>query len=118
MSTYRKLLPDEVKNLMNTKTEGIPKWVNEHLKEYYPSGFSKVTIIIDSDYNDEGYNNSVVGLVVFNEMGYEISPKKGKEVEARKAFLGHEHYETSYEPMENESYIVGGLPDLYVMEKT
>lgn len=116
---YRKLNKSEIKNLLNTKAEELPAWAAKHLKDYYPAGYSKVVLLVNSEYNDSSYDNSFVGMVVFDTNMNEISPIKGKEVEARSKFIENAEsptqYET-YEQIENVSYLVGGLPDLYVKE--
>jgi hypothetical protein len=116
---YRKLTDEEVKNMLNCRTDGAPKWVKDYLSKYYKQDFtiSKVILLVDSEYNDSSYDNKIVGLIALDKEGNEISPIKGKSVEARAAFISlDERLEESYNPMENISYLIGNLPELYVKE--
>src|SRR4051812_6700437 len=92
MNKYRKLSKEEVKNIMNCKFEQPPKTVKDHLSKYYPNQASKVTLIVDSDYNDSTYDNTVVGMIVLDKDGTELTPVKGKSIEARTEFIENNKY--------------------------
>lgn len=119
---YRKLTEKEVEAICNSNTN-CPEWVQNHINKYYPIAAVKVTVLVDSEYNDEGYDNKYVGLVVFDKDNNELPPIKGKSLEARESFINNAPYcgysdDEFPEEAENETYLLNGkLPDLYILEE-
>lgn len=90
----------------------------DFVKKYYPVSAVLAEVIVDSEYNDNTYDNQVQMVVVYDGNGDELVPNKStaKECRAGMRHLGlpGDKYGSS-EP--EESFFVSmnpKLPDLYV----
>ena len=80
--SFRKLSDDELKSygiVLNTPSSEV----KSYLEKYY-GDWARCVFIVDSEYNDEGYDNTISSVVVFDEAGNEIIAKNKLAVEARK----------------------------------
>jgi hypothetical protein len=81
MNTYRKLTTDEL------KTMGInlacPPEVKKWVTKYFPKTANRVQVLLNMEYNDEGYDFRGCTPIVFDAEGNELVPSKGKSIEAR-----------------------------------
>lgn len=81
--SFRKLSDEELKSY-GIALNKPSKQVVDYLEKYYGSNWGRCVFIVDSEYNDEGYNNEISSVVVFDENGNEIVPKVGLSLNARK----------------------------------
>lgn len=116
MPTYRKL------NLEELKQYGISVGGLEagRLKKIYGDYFNgeikpiKALLVVNSEYNDEGYENQVRRIVFYDKNDNELLPVKSKS----RAFytLNFDMLENSEEPIEDKIVFLE-TPDLYVLEE-
>lgn len=55
----------------------------EFAKKYYPNNANKMVIVINSEYNDNSYDNSFSYILVYDKDGNELVPNKNTAHECR-----------------------------------
>ena len=118
--TYKKLTESELKTfgiLVNSKEVNHDQYRN-FVKKYYPSNAVLIEVIIDSEYNDEGYDVSFKNLLVYDFHGEELVPIRETREKCRVEMnsLGQD-IASSYHREEVENFFVRinpTLPDLYI----
>lgn len=85
--SFRQLTPDEINKLFNLKLESARnKPYVDWAKKYFPPNVTSILVGVNSEYNDETYDNSISYIICYDKSKNEVSPLKGKEIEARKAY--------------------------------
>ena len=121
---YRKLNENELKSLKDVliayfkegQSYQNDESVKEFVKKYYPTSAAYCTIQYNSEYNDSTWDNVIQTIVVFDKEGNEVTPIKGKELEARKTAARLSCVEESDEMLEDKTINIKQprMPDVYV----
>lgn len=125
---YRKLTEKEILTLLapfgvkSLKEDKLTQTYRNYVNKYYPEGAVSVVISLNSEYNDSAYDNSIQYVGVYDVMGEEIYPIKGKEKEARAAWKNLPFWENSnnWSNTQMDEIVIrlnNRFPDLYVLEK-
>lgn len=88
-------------------------------KKYYPPEATSLVMCINSEYNDNTYDNNLAYIIVYDKNGNELPPLKTTAKECREKWFdlpvpGMSKYGSSEEPVENVSIPLVELPDLYI----
>jgi len=118
---YKKLTESELKTLgilVTSKNDSKNDQYRTFVKKYYPSNAALIEVVIDSEYNDEGYDVSFQNLLVYDGHGDELVPLKETRDKCRSEMSGLAHdLEGDYHSDEMENFFVRvdpTLPDLYI----
>jgi len=124
--SYRQLTKEELKSVFAILQASFSKSDGEHqnayrdfVKKYYPASASYALVNIDSEYNDNTYDNSISYVAVFDENGDEILPLKATADEARRQWRSLPCPTESLEPVEDKIVVPvknTELPKLYIKE--
>ena len=122
---YRKLTSSELKLLGITAPSAAYKLHIDFAKKYYPSNATTMVLALDSEYNDNTYENTIKYVVVYDVDGNELPPLKATAKQCRDGWIELNIPGTSnidgYSP--NESHdemsdliiqLTNVLPELYV----
>lgn len=127
---YKKLDEDELKTLYNNLRgyfdsdhhSDIVRMVNK----YYPKDLISVILVsVSSEYNDNGYDNSVTGITCYDENDIEVPLSRDQRSKFNNAIEGislPEFENNNYgngtnEPVEDiVIYINKDLPEIYIKE--
>lgn len=127
---YRKLTESEIKEIVlslvgffDKVSENKYSEIVKHIKKYYPAEACFGILTVQSEYNDNWYNNTPQYLAVYNAKKEEILPIAVTAKQCRKEWPNFEIHgdregnETS-EPMEDIVVYVSRpeLPTLYIKE--
>lgn len=116
MDKYKKLTKQELSNMgfnvkENKPTQGQIDFVNK----YYPPSAHTLTIVVNSEYNDQGYDNTFQYLIVSDVNGNELPPKKELAKECREHWDSLYYGEETNDEVEDITYnLKSTLPDLYI----
>ena len=123
MEKYRKLTPNELKNLGIVIDDDRYKIHNAFARKYYPANATSMVLVVDSEYNDSTYDNTLKYVIVYDKDGNELPPLKETAAECRSKwhfdnlpvtlFTGH-YNETSERVDDIVIPLNQNLPDLYV----
>lgn len=123
--TYRKLTEHELELFGISRTFAEQKSsahdeYREFVKKYYNDTATLAEVVMNSEYNDEDYENSVQMVIVYDGDGDEIVPNKSTARECRNDMSSLGLPSGEYESREaKESFFVQlspKFPDLYVKE--
>jgi hypothetical protein len=116
---YKKLTKAELRSygidLSEAKTESDICLI-KFVKQYYPTSASIIEVVVDSEYNDESYDNTLKYVVVYDKNGDELVPLKESREKCREA-LSNIYLDESNSNECVSSYFIrmnGEIPDLYV----
>ncbi len=131
---YRKLTKKEFDEIvaMHSNDKTVSDVQKKKLLEFIKKNFvggeraNSILLVMNSEYDDCVYNNSISTALIFDTEGNELIPKKGLHLSARQEIM-NELYGLGYqlngdgegtnEPVESATInLVGGVPDLYVKE--
>lgn len=65
------------------KNEAVSLWVKKYFKNSKPK---QAYVMFNNEYNDEGYDTSLMTILVFDQQGNELVPDKGKAILAREDY--------------------------------
>ena len=96
----------------------------EHIafaKKYYPLEATSLVLVVNSEYNDNTYDNRLSYVIVYNKDGNELPPLKATAKECRQQWFelpipGFRKYGggESDEPLDDIVIPLNGFPDLYM----
>jgi hypothetical protein len=110
---YRKLSTEELRSF-GINTSDKYKQIIDHVKKYYPNTANRALLLLDSEYDDEYYNNKVKTILVFDKEGNELVPTKGKSLEARNIpYIGDLEQTNQYL---EDIVVYLDVPELYVKD--
>lgn len=117
---FHKLDEDEVRKLYNQLKSHFnpsisPFKMSEVVRKYFPKA-SSILVTVNSEYNDNGYDNVVGSVFVYDSKDVEL----GLDMEARRKFLNEfpsVNIPGSEEPMEDIVMLVTQkIPEIYIKE--
>lgn len=86
-NNYRKLTPQELKLLGFVFSTDKYKEHIDFARQYYPKEATSLVLVINSEYNDSAYNNTIAYVIVYNKQGDELPPLKETAKECRKKWF-------------------------------
>jgi hypothetical protein len=90
------------------------KNIRKHVTDYYPGEAAKILVIVNSEYNDEGYDNKIQSIIVYDNKANIVNPITGKEVQAIKNLPTDLPY-NEYDCNEMEDFVLFlKQPELYI----
>jgi hypothetical protein len=122
---YRKLTESELKLLGITTPSAAYKLHRDFAKRYYPSNATTLVLALDSEYNDNTYNNTIKYVVVYDVDGNELPPLKATAKQCRDGWskldipgtseiCGYGPHESREEMSDLIIQLTNELPELYV----
>jgi hypothetical protein len=122
---YKKLTESELKLLGITTPSAAYKLHRDFAKRYYPSNATTMVLALDSEYNDNTYENNIKYVVVYDVDGNELPPLKATAKQCRDGWIELNIPGTSnicgYSPNESRDemsdliiQLTNVLPELYV----
>jgi hypothetical protein len=124
---YRRLTTEELKKLGITSNFEKTEVYRRFAKSYYPNTAHTMLLAINSEYNDNTYDNSVKYVVVYDKEGNEIPPNKKTATNCRDDWYNlpiphcsnydYQNGGESNEPIDDlVIQLTDELPELYVKE--
>jgi len=122
---YRKLTSSELKLLGITAPSAAYKLHIDFAKKYYPSNATTMVLALDSEYNDNTYENTIKYVVVYDVDGNELPPLKATAKQCRDGWIelnipgtsfihGWGPHESHDEMSDLIIQLTNVLPELYV----
>jgi hypothetical protein len=122
---YRKLTESELKLLGITTPSDTYKLHRDFAKKYYPSNATTMVLALDSEYNDNTYENTIKYVVVYDVDGNELPPLKATAKQCRDGWselyipgtsniTGWGPHESREEMSDLIIQLTNVLPELYV----
>ena len=84
---YKKLTESELKLLGITAPSAAYKLHIDFAKKYYPSNATTMVLALDSEYNDNTYENTIKYVVVYDVDGNELPPLKATAKQCRDGWI-------------------------------
>ena len=123
MDKYRKVTQQELElfGFKLPKTNEVQyKNTIDFIKKHYPSTAQSIRFVINSEYNDNTYDNTLKYIVVYNKNGDELLPNKATATECRNKwweleYPGSNNYESN-DVIEDIilPLSISSIPDLYI----
>lgn len=94
-------------------------------RKYYPKEATSLLLVINSEYNDNTYDNRLTCVIVYNKDGNELLPLRETAMECRRNWFnlsipGMQNHGYGYESQEQIEDIViplsDSIPELYIKE--
>ena len=123
---YIKLTESELKLLGITTTPSAAYKLNrDFAKRYYPSNATTMVLALDSEYDDNIYNNTIKYVVVYDVDGNELPPLKATAKQCRDGWsqldipgtseiCGYGPHESREEMSDLIVSLTNELPELYM----